>query len=115
MSSGMKALLVVAGLLAFFAVPIIGSPLGRALDFLAQGALGSNAETAVAMGKLRGYQGTDLAAALACCKGCDLDWNFNQDRCTLPGRTEVSCYETCATPAPVERLEDLIYHGHGSH
>lgn len=96
MKPGIKALLVVFGTVAFFLIPVIGPAASSAGNWLVQRALGVDDETAVMDRKAPAYKGTPLEQAVECCTAkCDLDWNWNQDRCTLDDRAGTACYEAC--------------------
>lgn len=97
MKPGIKALLVTFGTLAFFLIPVIGPAASSAGNWLVQRALGVDDESAVMERKMPTYQKTPaLKNALECCTAkCSLDWDWRQDRCTLDGRADASCYEAC--------------------
>ena len=103
MSGGVKASLVIGGLIAFFLVPVVGPGLEGAMGTMIQFALGSDDQTAAANRKIRGdaryAAGGPLKKSLACCQTCGLKWDFLSDRCVSTNQTDNHCYMTCS-PKP---------------
>ena len=103
MSGGIKATLVVGGLVAFFLMPVAGPGLEVAVGTLIQTALGSDDQTEAENRKLRGdaryRENGPMKKALGCCSGCDLTWDFKADRCLTNTQMDNQCYMACS-PAP---------------
>lgn len=104
MSSGVKAVLVLVGTVAFFLVPVIGPAASSAGNWLVQQALGVDDESEVQERKKPAYEASPaLTRAVDCCASkCDLDWNYFQDRCTIEKRADAQCYKACEAPAEPE-------------
>ena len=102
MSDGVKAFLVVGGLVGFFLVPVAGPGLEGAVGIIIQAALGSDDQTAAENQKLRGDarygENGDMKKALTCCRDCDLEWDFLSDRCETPTQMDNQCYMACQPP-----------------
>ena len=98
MSSGVKATFVIAGLFAFCLIPIAGPGLGVAGDKVVQAAAGINDETDIANHKRLvnpAYKNGPLQKAAECCAGCNVDWDYVNDRCSVGSQVETKCYATC--------------------
>jgi hypothetical protein len=100
MSNGVKATMVVVGLMSLCGIAVIGPILGDAGNSAVQTVLGFDNETEVANRKTRtvsDYNETGaLKKARECCVTCKTDWDYIGDRCTLRTQQDTSCYIKCA-------------------
>lgn len=97
MRSSSKAWMVLAGLIGFFSLALLGPGLSSAGDctvrHLAQSGSG---QTPLRYAKERAYaKAPALKKDLACCTACDQTWDYSLDRCEVKSQAATQCIATC--------------------
>ncbi len=99
MTTGIKAVILLGGLFAFFALAVVGSVVEAAVGDLARDsiiALLDDSPQRVHKTRVYAEQSTDrISVAFACCGACDGRWDFSLDRCEIVSQTLGECVQTC--------------------
>ena len=105
MSASGKAMIVVAGLLLFCGISVIGPVFGNSGEFATNTLLGFSADEAVCNEKrrldskyhTRKSNQPSLLKAANCCESetCDGNWDYVKDRCLISTQKHAASFQAC--------------------
>lgn len=103
MTTGVKAVILLGGLMGFFGLAVVGSVVENAAGGLARDAiiaLMDDSPDRVHKTRIYNEQMTDRTkVAHACCGSCDARWDYTLDRCEIVSQKLGACVQSCGGKA----------------